>query len=99
MVSGPQSRDQRARDRTAPGGDPRRDARHGPVGGALDLGFAGSDHRADLRRLLDVIGYRIFNSMMEENCYEEVRSGARHGLLMVLLLSGTSGLAAEMTGP
>src|SRR2546426_985379 len=67
MVSGPQSRDQRARDRTAPGGDPRRDARHGPVGGALDLGFAGSDHRADLRRLLDVIGYRIFNSMMEEN--------------------------------
>jgi len=30
---------------------------------------------------------------------KRVRSGARHGLLMVLLLSGTSGLAAEMTGP
>src|SRR5712691_1954719 len=30
---------------------------------------------------------------------KRVRSGARHGLLMVLLLSGTSGRAAEMTGP
>src|SRR2546422_10278889 len=30
---------------------------------------------------------------------KRVRSGARHGLLMVLLLSGTPGHGAEMTGP
>src|SRR6266545_2889275 len=30
---------------------------------------------------------------------KKVMSGAKHGLLLVLLLSGTPGLAAEMTGP
>src|SRR3989442_15833248 len=30
---------------------------------------------------------------------KKVMSGARHGLLLVLLLSGAPGLAAEMTGP
>src|SRR5713226_10426768 len=90
MVPGSKLRDQRAGDRAASGSDPGRVSRHGQTGGFLGLGFAGSDHGADRGHLLDD-GRRIVMKKM--------LSGAGHGLLLVLLLSGTPGLAAEMTSP
>src|SRR5713226_850767 len=90
MVPGSKLRDQRAGDRAASGSDPGRVSRHGQTGGFLGLGFAGSDHGADRGHLLDDGGRFVMKKML---------SGAGHGLLLVLLLSGTPGLAAGMTSP